>query len=224
MARMEHYKGFSIYFPSSAPSDDIVIFSHGGYTTKNAKYTKVPEDGSVYFYTFRGAFGTDGQTRAMLRSTDPQLGVTSSNSVMTMQTVDTGLKDVSGNPIMGSKTVPVDGGFDSLTDKSQGELKMADGRVTSIAGPSSKIWDYELSFNESSQRMIDILDNVARSVPGWITRDLFVLNNGSNDARLSEVFAMLNGRAYRYQRYHAAFCRVESATGQAPWDNPKIAG
>jgi hypothetical protein len=222
MARMEQYQGFSIYFAGSSPAKDIVIFTHGGYTTKNAKYTKVPADASVYFYTFRGAYGTDAQTRAMLGNADPKLGVTSSNTVMTQQQVDTGIKSQEGNPIMANKTVEVPGGFGDGQDRDLGQFKMADGRVTSIAGPGSKIWDYDLSYNESSERIVKMCDGFGRTVPGWIARDVFVFNQGG-EGRLSTVFKLISGLGY--ERYHTAFCRVQSETGQAPYDSgPKLCG
>jgi len=221
MGKMINCQGYSIYQAAEQPADDIVIVAHGSFKTEKAKYTTVPIHMSLYFYTFRGSYGTGGQLTDLMNNPDVESGVTTGNTVKEMEEYPIqGLKTKEGTQIMGRREVTVVGGYGPKGDGT-GSFSFANGRITSIAGPGSKVWDYGLTCNGiAGTQAVKICEDAAKTDPLWLHRDIFMINDGAPSMKLSQVFKIL-GKTH-YNRIHFTACRVESKTGFAGttgWDD-----
>jgi hypothetical protein len=90
--------------------------------------------------------------------------------------------------------------------------------VDSIAGPGSKVWDYDLSYNNNDvagkqtdttlmkgQVYESVLDARGK---GLHSRDLIMVEPGRDDNRLSHVFKAIEQFGAAYTIIHYAPCRV----------------
>lgn len=221
MGKMIMGEGYAIYQVGETPAADIAIITHGSFKTKNAKYTNVPLGMSLYFYTFLGDYGTEGQMKSMLTNSDVKYGVTDSNSVVQMVPTRTGLRDREGNDIFLNKETVLPGGFGTEKVKPAGSFKVTNGRVTSIAGPGSKVWDLGLTHNDADAGAVKTVESASKNDSLWLSRDIFMIPEGCGKLYLSDVFKILKNTTY--VRVHNAACRVQSATGFGTngWDDIK---
>ena len=74
------------------------------------------------------------------------------------------------------------------------------GSVTSIAGPGTSIWDYELSHNDKAARFIAEMRAVTNN------RDLVLVNKGAT-MHLSDLFVALGKSGTKYDKLHYLPCR-----------------
>ena len=96
-------------------------------------------------------------------------------------------------------------------------LNWAPGSVTSIAGPGTIVYDYELSWNNKSRQFIRAL-NKAASEQADYPKDLILVHVGQENVHstLSALFAMMAQHGARYQILHYLPCR--SAIGERDYD------
>lgn len=157
-----------------------MLYAHGTFATGwRERHVKVPENMSVYFYVLHGVASSDGSASAVVRSDAPE-----KNTTQRFGAPDPNETEEE----KWAKTF----------------LLWGKASATSIAGPGSLIWDYELSYNEKFTRMIRELNMTG-------SRDLLTLDCPDGPKRkgtkmhLSKLFALIE--VFKYEKFHYLPCR-----------------
>jgi hypothetical protein len=87
-------------------------------------------------------------------------------------------------------------------------LNWAPGSVTSIAGPGTIVYDYELSWNEKSRQFVRLM-NKAVSEQANYPKDLIIVDAAKKgvNSKLSALFTAMAQHGMRYKILHYLPCR-----------------
>jgi len=110
-----------------------------------------------------------------------------------------------------------------MGDEVKQMFRMGRGKVASIAGPNSTVYDYRLTYNEKSKQRTDAM--IREWNAGSQTHDLILidLQKTGRTTQLSHVFKVIKDFKLGYEKLHFTCCRSPYGKDDLDTANPNAA-